>query len=334
MPGSPSRSRVATRPQNANIHPGATIKRKRRTKAEMEADRKKAEEAKKEKLAKKTAGLKKIAELEERMVEEDENDATPRPKVPQHHPRALRRRSSHLEIPLYSEDSRKSVEIASTFSVDEYHPPTDEPRMDDTNEAEQPARKKAKSKEKVRDIISAARKETIGADDELGRVHQHEARFAISAVNCRHMLTLDETTLFYFSLYSFPESTARGKVKDWTSRVNDFAPHPTSKTNTTSSSRSKSQIPALTTASTHSSRSVLTDDIVITGRNYDTGAGSDVNWLGGLEDENETYGEERDAAASSPIKGKIRLVNTVSRYYQHIPGCVLTNHLVVGHCQD
>jgi hypothetical protein len=158
-----STSRVTTRAQNAETHPGALAKRKRRTKAEIEADNKKAEEAKAAKQAKKTAGLKKIADLEEKIEEDDANDATPRPKFPRGKI-PLRRTSSHLLIPLYDDNYSEPLTEDLNNASDEYNPPTDAP--DATDVEEEPAKKRVKEpktkepKPKVRDAINAARKES------------------------------------------------------------------------------------------------------------------------------------------------------------------------------
>lgn len=51
------------------------------------------------------------------------------------------------------------------------------------------------------------------------------------------------------------------------------------------------------------------DDRQISGRAHEEP--SDLDGLGGLEDEDETKGTEHDMAVSSPIKGKLRLTSTV-----------------------
>jgi hypothetical protein len=100
-------SRPATRAQNADAHPGLAAqgeKRRRRTKAEIEADKVKAAGEKAAKEAKKKAGLERIAAIEKRLVEED-NDVTPKPIQKSRH---LRRTSSHAFIPLYSDNNSES----------------------------------------------------------------------------------------------------------------------------------------------------------------------------------------------------------------------------------
>jgi hypothetical protein len=132
------------------------------------------------------------------------------------------------------------------------------------------------------------------------------------------MFTLDETTLYYWSLYSPDESHKTGVVTDWRSAVTSFDPL---KTKGKAASKSvNSRVPSLTHASTRtSSKSVLTEKVMITAdRKPDVGQGPakqsnpvTINEVGGLFDEDEINGEERDVAVSSPIKGKLRLTSTV-----------------------
>ena len=112
--------------KNVTVHPGVldqTVKRKCRTKAQIEADNKVAEEAKAAEEAKRKAGLKKIANLERKLDEEDLNDVTPKAKATLCR-RPLRRTSSHLVIPLYADKtpnfSEPLTEQTSEGTTDEY----------------------------------------------------------------------------------------------------------------------------------------------------------------------------------------------------------------------
>src|SRR5215471_9026865 len=108
-------SRPTTRTQNANAHPGLATqgeKRRRRTKAQIEADNAKAAEEKAAKEAKKQAGLKRIDTIEERLADED-NDVTPRPTQKS---RWLQRTSSHAIIPLYNDDHSEAATEESAQS--------------------------------------------------------------------------------------------------------------------------------------------------------------------------------------------------------------------------
>jgi hypothetical protein len=93
---------VNTRAKNATTHPGDRHdpqKRKRRTQAEIAKDE---EEKSTAKAAKETARKEKIArvaELEEIIAEEDDNDVTPRPNFTQAR-RPLARTASYAVIPM------------------------------------------------------------------------------------------------------------------------------------------------------------------------------------------------------------------------------------------
>ena len=136
------------------------------------------------------------------------------------------------------------------------------------------------------------------------------------------MLTLDETTLYYWSLYSHKDSSSnkKGGIVDWNSSVHAFMPPQNPNLNSKSravSRSSKSQVPALTNALTcSSSRSVLTDVVMIMSGNMtirDPAVQSDGDSVhGGLVDEDETKGAERDEAVSSPVKGHVRMTSMVS----------------------
>jgi hypothetical protein len=166
----PEPSRPATRTKNADAHPGHQVqgpKRKRRTKAEMEADRKREEEAKKAQEKKKLEGLKKIAEIEDKIEEQDADDTTPRPR---RKTAPLRRTSTHAFIPLYNDDSDepptegpKSPNPSDGPGFD--HEYLDGEKTDTEDDDDKPAKKKAKElkakepKLKARDTIIAVRNE-------------------------------------------------------------------------------------------------------------------------------------------------------------------------------
>lgn len=99
-------SRPVTRARNADTHPGLRVqgeKRKRRTTAEVEEAKKEAAAEKLARQEKKEQGLKKVAEIEEKLADED-NNVTPRPTR-----RPLRlRRASTPSIPLYGSDRSES----------------------------------------------------------------------------------------------------------------------------------------------------------------------------------------------------------------------------------
>ena len=156
-------SHITTHAKNADTHPGIVEpKQKCRNKAEIEADKKAAQEAKDAVEAKKKAGLTKIAKLEERMEQDNANNATPRPKpVPR---RALRRTYTVADLTAGDRDTSEPPTDAPT-DVDEFQATT-ESELSDVTETEQPAKKKMKestskaAKPKVWDMINAVRKES------------------------------------------------------------------------------------------------------------------------------------------------------------------------------
>ena len=158
------------------------------------------------------------------------------------------------------------------------------------------------------------------------------------------MLTLDETTLYYWSLNSPDESHKKGLITDWTSSVNSFAPSQNPKNKSIAKS-TNSRVPSLTNASTRSSsKSVLTDTVMITADRKNSRQSAqepNVKISGGLPDEDETNGEERDVAISSPVKGKVRLTSTVVdisstcvEYVQELTGFSLGDHQARGHSES
>jgi len=74
--------RIGTRAKNAQTHPGldnTAPKRKRRTKAEMAADKVRETAEKEQKELKQKGQLKKVAETEERISQDNSKNVTPRP---------------------------------------------------------------------------------------------------------------------------------------------------------------------------------------------------------------------------------------------------------------
>ena len=160
------------------------------------------------------------------------------------------------------------------------------------------------------------------------------------------MLTLDPTTLFYWSLSDPPTKKMKYTIESWvktvkpnakpasratTSQVNSVktrkSASTTGKRNGSTGKRdgSTGAATALMSASSRSqaagSASVLTSDIAITDAQVpqaikikqDIDDHDDIyTYDGALSDREETAGVERDAAHASPIKGKKRLNSEVS----------------------
>jgi hypothetical protein len=106
-----------------------------------------------------------------------------------------------------------------------------------------------------------------------------------------------------------------GLIKNWTPAANSFPSRTLSRATSVATGRSKSQVPTLTDTSTRLCvKSVLTDTVVISQdrqKNQGSATPDDIGERG-LEDEDETQGQERNAAVASPIKGRKRITSAVS----------------------
>ena len=125
------------------------------------------------------------------------------------------------------------------------------------------------------------------------------------------MLTLDRTTLFYFSLMQTSDQKSQygGLISSWAAEVNAGR----ARSKASSKPRDVRSIPSLTSGTTRStSTSVLTNRVAITSTDPGVVDGSDAESGHGWPDEDETKGVERDAAVNSPPKGKKRADSSVS----------------------
>jgi hypothetical protein len=127
-------------------------------------------------------------------------------------------------------------------------------------------------------------------------------------------LTLDESTLFYWTL-----SNSYKKQKNRHSAINDWASE-ISTVNSGSTSSSRPNVSSSKKVSGRNNRlseSVLTKNIKIISRQPDvvkvkTEQGlRDTYQDGGLSDNDETMGNEREVAINSPPKGKKRVTSEV-----------------------
>ena len=157
---SPS-SRIATRAKNANAHPGKheVPKRKRRTKAQIAEDKKKAAEKKQAQLEKREAGLRKIAELEAQLEAAEANEATPRPNFRPVRLTTLRRRETMLQIEIEDTDETDAPlaieESEGGGTIDEYQLPSETALSITETEEDQPPKKKANAKPGKRSVRNA-----------------------------------------------------------------------------------------------------------------------------------------------------------------------------------
>ena len=122
------------------------------------------------------------------------------------------------------------------------------------------------------------------------------------------MLTLDQSTLFYWTLSdtSHKKQKHASAIKDWALAV----PATTKHTLKAPSSLAKSDVPPLTSGTSHSSApSVLTNNVkIISHHSVKVKAELSPTLLlhtdGGLSDNGERIGEEWEAVINSPPKGK------------------------------
>jgi hypothetical protein len=134
------------------------------------------------------------------------------------------------------------------------------------------------------------------------------------------MLTLDPTTLFYWTLSDPPQKIKASTVETWVKSIPSSAKpvtgQATVKTGKSSTNRHSSTAPALMSASSCVTSSVLTSNITITStQDYvkiKQVPDSIYTYNGGLLDHEATAGVERNAAHASPIKGKRWLNSKVS----------------------
>lgn len=130
------------------------------------------------------------------------------------------------------------------------------------------------------------------------------------------LLTLDQTTLFYWNLsneYRKPKFSGTNDVASWTAGIPKGTKPSIERTNTTPSlSNSRSNGSRATSAtrppsSVVSRASALSNGIQISGADTDN-----LMENGAISDRDETQGEEYEAKKKSPIKGGTRLTSTVS----------------------
>jgi hypothetical protein len=134
-------------------------------------------------------------------------------------------------------------------------------------------------------------------------------KYVTLAYRFRTMLTLDQTTLFYFSLRdasSISKDKHMAAIKDWAKKV-----PPTAKPTGVRSTSTPSLTNGFTgTSRSVSSRSALTNQVKISRRDDDVISIADSE--GALSDRDERKGPEREAAVKSPPKGNQRVTSAVS----------------------
>ena len=153
------------------------------------------------------------------------------------------------------------------------------------------------------------------------------------------MLTLDPTTLFYWTLSDPFQEKTKYTVESWVKNVHSNGPGSCaamSRTNSVKTGKASANLknsgygsttrsaPALTTAgvSSCSASSVLTNSITITNAQVPQAVkvqqDTDVTiytYDGALSDHEDTAGLKRNAALASPVKGKRCLNSQVSTFF-------------------
>jgi hypothetical protein len=121
------------------------------------------------------------------------------------------------------------------------------------------------------------------------------------------MLTLDPTTLFFYSrCVSASSGSFNNTIKNWAADIVNDQPKRKGPTSTVSlPSLTKSNSTKQSESSRYSRDSVGDDNEVRVG----------INPYGGLSDDDETFGIERDDAIKSPPKGNKRITSTVTPLY-------------------
>ena len=117
------------------------------------------------------------------------------------------------------------------------------------------------------------------------------------------MLTLDITTLFYYTLSQKDvQKPVLGMVKEWCSIVDANSTRPSSKSGSICSLLVKTQSSMLvSTTQPKLGPKIATNEL-----------DDDIEYVGGLSNEDETLGAKWEAAVTSPLKNGKRATSSVS----------------------
>jgi hypothetical protein len=155
----------------------AAPKRKKRTPAEISAEKEADNTKKAEANAAKKANIRRVADLEEQIAEEDSVDVTPRPLRPRPHlPRRLQRTETRIDVLSSDEGMEVGNDCASSM---DFHVEVEATGEDGDTEIEEDTRatKKAKvQKPRTRDEIDEARKEVVSekSKEKAGEKEYHD----------------------------------------------------------------------------------------------------------------------------------------------------------------
>ena len=141
-------------------------------------------------------------------------------------------------------------------------------------------------------------------------------------------LTLDESTLFYWTLSDSTTSQKKkiSAINKWASAIpttsSGAKSTATSQAPKSTSSHGKADIPSLTCGTSHRSYapSVLSNNVkIFSGQSSDAAVKAEpavsIYNNGGLSDNEEIKGEEREFAIKSPPKGKKRITSEVFFFF-------------------
>ena len=144
---------------------------------------------------------------------------------------------------------------------------------------------------------------------------------------CVSLLTLDQSTLFYRTLSNFYTGNNRDPsdgIREWRLAVPKSKPISQVANSLTRHARPRSTTPSVMSGAGRSSApSVLTGNVTIITECQPSGLAkvnpklastTGFNENGGLSDNDEIKGAEREAALASPLKGKRRITSKVHKF--------------------
>jgi hypothetical protein len=134
------------------------------------------------------------------------------------------------------------------------------------------------------------------------------------------LLTLDASTLFYWTLSDAPHKKRKhvSAINEWASAIPSTLTKSASQAPKSTSSRARTDIPSLTSGTSGRlyAPSVLSNNVkIISNQSVKVKAepalALSIHDNGGLSDNDEIGGEEREVAIKSPPKGKRRITSEV-----------------------
>ncbi|KAH9957658.1 hypothetical protein BGW80DRAFT_1565257 [Lactifluus volemus] len=321
---------MTTREKKVDQPPGVVLKRKRRSKEEVERAKEEDAQRKVEKALAEKNKVQRIATLERRIAEEDLDQSTPLAKKP----RTLRRTHGHTSIPL---PPSEEFEVACV-SGDETATETEEKvatvtgtELTDTEQevnTPMPKKKKGKTdKPSFRAAVQLVNK--VSADTEMGiknkgigycetdkatdvntnMVIDHTPEIS-DINNCRSRRSLTKAPAKSTPKLRIPARLARARSSFVAS------PRATTGNNLATTTRTRNSPAVKNVAAISDSEPDRSPSPVALTNEYDTDTNEDREngytnaGLGGLDDDDEMHGAEREAAISSPLKGKQRLTSS------------------------